>query len=233
MQGQLVVAVASATVAALSAGVSMYYSRRSTWYAQRSAQNQYEGSMRLWAETTVDVTGELVELLSRENGEREFNERSGQLRARLRCQIDKGRWYFPNVHPDLKGSWKPPAFRGIRQRILNVLVDFFDAVDKADWSDRQSAFTQVEGLHREFVSEVQQRLDPTTRDDNYQKFVAQYQDMSSQFVQESLQRPDRPHDESGDKGPEFPGGVQPVARPAADARSNGRSSSADRGCAQG
>jgi hypothetical protein len=87
---------------------------------------QHEDHMRVWAEQTVDVTAELVELLSNEYGEDEFNARSGQLFVALRCQIDKGRWFFPNIHADKKGEWKLPAFRGIRQPILNVLVDVFD-----------------------------------------------------------------------------------------------------------
>src|SRR5262245_9967271 len=118
MDAQTITAIASAVVATLSAVVSVYYSHQSTQYAQRSAQNQYEDHMREWAEQTVDVTAQLVELLSNEGGEQEFNARSGQFLASLRCQIDKGRWFFPNTLGDQKGAWKPLAFRGIRQPIL-------------------------------------------------------------------------------------------------------------------
>ena len=190
-----VVSAVSAVLAAASAGVSVYYSHRSTQYAERSAQNQHEDHMRVWAERTVDVTAELVELLSNADGEDEFNTRSGELFVALRCQIDKGRWFFPNIHADKKGEWKPPAFRGIRQPILNVLVDLFDAAKKADWTERESVVAKVEQLHREFVSEVQERLNPSQRDANYQKYVREYEDLSSQFVQDSLKRPDRPHAE--------------------------------------
>jgi hypothetical protein len=87
------------------------------------------------------------------------------------------------------------AFRGIRQPILNVLVDVFDAAKKADWKERESALAKVERLHREFVLEVQERLNPSQRDANYRKYVREYEDLSSQFVQESLKRRDRPHAE--------------------------------------
>jgi hypothetical protein len=195
MEAQTVTAVASAILAAGSAAISVYYSHKATRHAERSAQHAYEDGMRVWAERTVDATGQLLELLSNEGGQADFDEKSGALLAVLRCQIDKGRWYFPNLHHDKKGETKPLAFRGIRQKILNVLVDLFDAVKTVDWPNRAAVFQTVESLHREFVSEVQQRLDPSTRDAAYREYVAQYQNLNSQFVQESLNRPDPLHAE--------------------------------------
>jgi hypothetical protein len=90
------------------------------------------------------------------------------------------------------------SFRGIRQPILNVLVDLFDAAKKVDWKERESALAKVEGLHREFVSEIQQRLNPSERDANYRQYVSRYEDLSSQFVQESLNRPDHLRTAVGD-----------------------------------
>jgi hypothetical protein len=188
MDPQTVTSVASAGVAALSAGVSVYYSHKATQHAERSAQCQYEDNIRVWAERTVDVTGQLVELLSNEGGETEFSRNRSTLLAVLRCQIDKGRLYFPNIHTDKKGAWKPPAFRGIRQPIIDVLVNIYEASKTADWSTRPSAHQGVEDLHRKFVSEVQHRLNPSERDANYRRYVNQ---VSAQFVQESLVRPDR------------------------------------------
>jgi hypothetical protein len=190
MEAQTITSVASAVLAAGSAAVSVYYSHRATRLEERSAQNAYEDNMRVWAERTVDATGQLLELLSNEDGQAEFVERSGPLLAVLRCQIDKGRWYFPNLHHDKKGETKPLAFRGIRQKILDILVDLFEAVKTVDWPNRAAVYRSVENLHREFVSEVQQRLDPSTRDAAYHRYVGQYQDLNSQFVQESLNRPD-------------------------------------------
>jgi hypothetical protein len=188
MDAQTVTSVASAGVAAVSAGVSVYYSHKATQHAERSAQCQYEDNIRVWAERTVDVTGQLVEVLSNEGDETEFNRNRSTLFAALRCQIDKGRLYFPNIHTDKKGAWKLPAFRGIRQPIIDVLVDIYQAAKTADWSTRSSAHQRVEDLHRKFVSEVQHRLNPLERDANYRRYVEQ---VSVQFVQESLLRPDR------------------------------------------
>jgi hypothetical protein len=193
MEAQTVTAVASAILAAGSAAISVYYSHKATRHAERSAQHAYEDGMRVWAERTVDATGRLLELLSNDGGQADFDEKSGSLLATLRCQIDKGRWYFPNLHHDKKGETKPLAFRGIRQKVVNVLVDLYDAVKKLDWKNRAAVYQTVETLHREFVSELQQRLDPSTRDAAYQAYVGQYQDLNSQFVQESLNRPDPLH----------------------------------------
>ena len=110
MDAQTVTAIASAGVAAISAVVSVYYSHRSTQYALRSAQNQYEDHMRVWAERTVDVTAQLVELLSNEDGEQEFNATRGQLVASLRCQIDKGRWVLSRPPRGPKGRVETTGF---------------------------------------------------------------------------------------------------------------------------
>lgn len=125
---------------------------------------------------------------SNEGGEIEFNRNRSTLLAVLRCQIDKGRWYFPNIHTDKKRAWKLPAFRGIRQPIIDVLVDIYEAAKTADWSTRAPAHQRVEDLHRKFVSEVPHRLNPSERDANYHRYVEQ---VSAQFVEESLLRPDR------------------------------------------
>jgi hypothetical protein len=209
MEAQVITSVASAILAATSAGVSVYYSHKSTQFTQRSAQNQYEDNMRGWAERTADVTGQLVQLLSNPDGEAEFNRNCEQLLGALRCQIDKGRWFFPNTHTDQKGTTKPFAYRGIRQPILDILVELYDQVDtirRSGSKDRASACQTVEFEHRVFVSEVQKRLNPATRDANYRKYIGQ---LSAQFVEQSLHRPDRPRAVRQDD--------QPDSAPAADA----------------
>jgi hypothetical protein len=187
MNAQTIAPAASAFVAAVSAGVSVYYSHRATRRAEQSAQNQYEDNIRVWAERTIDVTGHLVELFHNPGREDEFITARTTLLGLLRCQIDKGRWYFPNTHTQDKGASKPAAFRGIRQPIVDVLVFLYQASRTAKWDALPSARSRVENLHRQFVSEVQHRLNPTDRDANYRTYVAQ---VSAQFVEESLSRPD-------------------------------------------
>lgn len=188
MDAQTITAVCSACVAAISASISVYYSHRATQHADRSAQSQYEDNIRIWAERTVDITGHLVELLSDRSSETAFPSAKEPLLGDLRCQIDKGRWYFPNTHTEQKGASKHSAYRGIRQPIIDHLVQVYFAVTSADWATRASVRDAVEDLHRQFVSEIQHRLDPSKRDANYRSFVDQ---LSEHFVQESLSRPDR------------------------------------------
>jgi hypothetical protein len=198
MDAQTVTAIASAGVAAISAVVSVYYSHRSTQYALRSAQYQYEDHMRVWAERTVDVTAQLVELLSNEDGEQEFNARRGQLVASLRCQIDKGRWFFPNILEDQKGAWKPPASAVSGSRYSTSW--WISLTRRRRWTGRNESqrSRKSKGCNREFVSEIQQRLNPSERDANYRQYVSRYEDLSSQFVQESLNRPDHLRTAVGD-----------------------------------
>jgi hypothetical protein len=190
MDASTIAPAVSACVAVVSAGVSVYYSHRTTRRAERSAQNQYEDNIRAWAERTIDVTGHLVELFYNARDEDEFTTTRTTLLGLLRCQIDKGRWYFPNTHIQEKGAAKPAAFRGIRQPIVDALVLLYQASRTAAWDARQPALRRVENLHREFVSEVQRRLNPTDRDANYRTYVDQ---VSAQFVEESLSRPDTAH----------------------------------------
>jgi hypothetical protein len=184
MQAQTITSVASAVLALASASMSAYFSQKSSRHAEQSDQHQYEDTIRSWAERTVDVTGHLVELLSEPGEESGFREKSRPLLAVLRSQIDKGRWYFPNILKEKKGMDKPLAFRGIRQPILDVLVDLFWAVKDADWNHRERVYQRVDDLHRQFVSHILARLDPSTRDANYQNYVA----LSAEFVDRSLQR---------------------------------------------
>src|SRR5262249_34480092 len=122
MDAQTLISVGSTALAACFAGVSVVYSQRATRQAERSAQHLYEDNMRVWAECRIEATGGLLELLSNGTSEAEFDRRRSPLLGTLRCQIDKGRWYFPNLHHERKGQSKPLAYRGIRQKVLDVLV---------------------------------------------------------------------------------------------------------------
>jgi hypothetical protein len=188
MDGQLVVSVASATAAVLSAAVSFYFSRQSVEQTREFAQDQYEDNIRAWAERTVEITSELRQLAS--NGSRTPNpDLIAKLLADLSAQIEKGRWFFPNVLTDKAGTWKEPAYQGIRQRVLDDLVDIHTAVEESDWQDRHALHQKVRAAHRSFVSRVQVKLDPSERDAAYQEMLQQYQ-VQSTFVAQALAKAD-------------------------------------------
>jgi hypothetical protein len=86
--------------------------------------------------------------------------------SKLSASIDKGRLYFPNFEHDSHGAEKEAAFRGIRQPILDRLVEIYDLVKDID----ANVANQIEAVRqplmskkRAFVSEVQSAVDPRRR----------------------------------------------------------------------
>jgi hypothetical protein len=169
--------------------------------------------MRVWAERTVDVTAELVHRVRAPDGdESEFEKSRRELLAALSSQIDKGRFYFPNMHKDKAGHDKEPAYQGIRQYLLDDLVEIFDIVQELSWEDRGLVSDKLAHAHRLFVSRVQELLDPSRRDANYREITDQYK-VNSPFVADALRRADavgRPGVAADSAQPKTPTGTSSV-----------------------
>ena len=84
-------------------------------------------------------------------------------RHRLSSLIDRGRFFIPNYVPDEVGVEKPAAFRGLRHPALDLLVAAEQLLAGADRQllkqcpSLRAARVQIK---REFVSHVQEILDP-------------------------------------------------------------------------
>ena len=126
--------------------------------------------MRDWADNTVEVIVAIHRLCREGCVEEEFAAERDRLRTRLSAQIEKGRWFFPNLLEDRVGERKEAAYRGFRQPILDFLVEIYDCVDAVEWAARTECKATIRNAQRGFVSEVQLRLDRT-----YQEMLTRYE----------------------------------------------------------
>lgn len=168
------VSIAEALIAALSLAVAWYLGMR----VERSSADQYRLSasafasdwfrdLRGWASEAIDVLSEAAYAAPgrRDTDPMGQDSRHG-CRHRLSALIDRGRFFIPNYTPDKVGLHKPPAFRGIRHPALDYLVAAEQVLSDAEpeYIDRfGSARGALIAIKREFVSEIQEILDPRSQ----------------------------------------------------------------------
>jgi hypothetical protein len=91
----------------------------------------------------------------------------------LSAAIDTGRWYFPNRHENEYGFQKQPAYRGLRQPVLNWVVRAYQIVENPTQYD--SPKSALIDCQRNFVSCVQEVLDPRTREEAIQRVLSDFE----------------------------------------------------------
>src|SRR5262249_19038621 len=105
-----------------------------------------------------------------------LNERSLALATTLSALIDEGRWFFPNVGRRPTDLDKPGAYRGTRQAILDHVVAVYESINELQRNEdvpREGLVARIVEARRQFVSEVQQAVDPRRRAwvmDRFRKF---------------------------------------------------------------
>lgn len=168
------VSIAEVLIAALSLAAAWYLGMR----AERSSADQYRLSanafasdwfrdLRGWASEAIDVLSEAAYAAP---GRRDTAPMEPELKRscqhRLSALIDRGRFFIPNYTPDEIGLHKPPAFRGIRHPALDYLVAAERVLSDAE-PEYIKQFGSVRGtlvvIKREFVSEIQEILDPRSQ----------------------------------------------------------------------
>jgi len=127
----------------------------------RAWADQYFESVRTWADDAASIIALAIHINDAPDAPAGFE--LLKLRARLSAAIDRGRWYFPNRGHDEIGQHKEPAFRGIRQPVIDYLCNAYAALSstKLPTPDRRATLVKAQ---RAFVSEVQRVLDPRARD---------------------------------------------------------------------
>lgn len=180
-------------VAGLAALLSGLYSKRTLEYSNRAqasaaqannhADNsnvisanawldQYLCNVRVWADEASENISRAMHAVNLQPDER--NRELYEAMYRISSLIDRGRWFFPNQWNQEYGIKKAPAYRGIRQPILDRLVEAYDLAKNLLKLDDK---TSVEGLlhcQRLFVSEVQQVLNPRRRELEIARIYAQF-----------------------------------------------------------
>lgn len=155
------IAVGSAAIALVAAATSAIINLR-------GQRRQYFTEMRKWADEACDTLSAAIhacDLNPIQNGGNFFS-RQHELRIALSSLIDRGRWFFPNLHHTENGVENDEAFRGLRQPALDLLVKAYRLVGSMNHTDQEANLGLREPLvetKRSFVSEVQNYLDPRNR----------------------------------------------------------------------
>jgi hypothetical protein len=187
-------------VAGLAALLAGYYSKKTLQYSQcaeRSAQeandhsvhanvlsantwlDQYMTNVRLWADEGCECISVAIHAVHGDDSRRD--ELLLTSIQKLSSLVDRGRWFFPNLWADEYGQNKEPAFRGLRQPILDCLMDAHYAVKRLyelkqndDIEQENDAVHELVHCQRIFVSEVQQVLNPRRREREIERITEQF-----------------------------------------------------------
>ncbi len=132
--------------------------------------DEYFREITRWACEVCTAISTAIHICEQNNEERKLD-----TMIILSACIDMGRWYFPNQIYDDKKNGKEPAYRGVRQPILDWVVRAYDILEGRHFSGNgRSALTECQ---RQFVSCVQQRLDPRSRDKVMDRILLDYVDV--------------------------------------------------------
>lgn len=178
------VAIISAIAAARSSKAADHHQEEAALHAKKSAEllekehqlklrewtDQYFNSVRTWAEQVCHAISEAMHIIEHP----ELNgEHKRPILVRLSSLIDTGRWYFPNQWTDDYGTHKEPAYRGIRQPVLDCVVEAYDLL--RDSQSTESLKTELVAAQREFVSYIQDVLDPRKREQEIKKILVEFE----------------------------------------------------------
>ncbi|MEM9043377.1 MAG: hypothetical protein AAGC81_01690 [Pseudomonadota bacterium] len=137
----------------------------------------YIAQIRVWAGEASDCLADavhLAELDPARTSDPSFFDRRQTIRSRLSSLADRGRWHFPNLQHDAYGNDKPPAFRGFRDPLLDALVEGYDVVTSLNYleqAENRQAKDRLVEIKRDFVSAVQQIIDPWGENEEFRRFT--------------------------------------------------------------
>lgn len=136
----------------------------------REWTDQYFNSVRIWAEDVCSAISEATHIV-------EYTDLTEEdkmpVLIKLSALIDTGRWYFPNRWTDDYGTHKEPAYRGVRQPILDCVVFSYDALKNA--GPEYDAKAELLVCQREFVSHIQAVIDPRKREQEINKILGEFE----------------------------------------------------------
>lgn len=136
----------------------------------REWTDQYFNSVRIWAEDVCSAISEATHIVEYTDL-REEDKISALIK--LSALVDTGRWYFPNRWTDDYGTHKEPAYRGVRQPILDCVVFSYNALKNA--GPEYDAKSELLLCQREFVSHIQAVIDPRKREQEINKILGEFE----------------------------------------------------------
>ncbi|MGB0506333.1 MAG: hypothetical protein ACPGGK_09060 [Pikeienuella sp.] len=117
-----------------------------------------------WAADVTGLLSQMAELTMVQSDDVTWRRDWHLLRHQLTAKIDVGRLYFPNYAADMVNLEKPPAYRGVRQSVIDHLVWAYDAFSEYAATSNETDMTALRGRliseKRQFISEIQTHIDP-------------------------------------------------------------------------
>jgi hypothetical protein len=132
--------------------------------------DQYFNSVRSWAEQVCLAISEAAHIVEDSDIS---SEHKRPVLVRLSSLIDTGRWYFPNQWAEDHGTHKEPAYRGVRQPVLDCVVGAYDLLRGAQAHEVRKA--DLIAVQREFVSHIQAVLDPRKREQEVMRIITEFE----------------------------------------------------------
>lgn len=151
----VVIAVIGVVIAVLTHRATVASNR----IAQISIRNAMIDQFRSWANDAIDAMAQ-VEILRVRSATAPTADETLAMHARLRSEvsslIDRGRMFIPNTIKDEHGQDKEPAYKGYRNRVLDLLIVFLELLREVG-SNESSGFTEAHSaafvsIRRAFVS---------------------------------------------------------------------------------
>lgn len=159
----------------VSLAAAWYLGVRSERLSARQFATDWFRDLRAWASDAIDVLSEAAYCVPGRSNQGEMDaETRTRCRHRLSALIDRGRFFIPNYVPDEVGKEKPAAFRGLRHAALDYLVAAEQVLSGADEQFKrrfQSQRAALVAIKREFVSEIQEILDPRAQNRAVAKII--------------------------------------------------------------
>ncbi|MDF1719569.1 MAG: hypothetical protein P1U65_02745 [Minwuia sp.] len=145
--------------------------------------DQYFEALRAWANHVIIAMSEAAHL-SQIVDDDQRSQCWFRVRAQLSALADSGRWHFPNRYEDQVGITKSKAYRGIRQHSLDCIVDVYNEISETPIASVNtnnhvgnyplSSKDKIEIAKREFVSSIQDRIDPRYREKQMNDVIEEF-----------------------------------------------------------
>jgi hypothetical protein len=181
------ISVISAVVAVISTVITVWFGKRTDRLERLVIVDAHLERIRCWADETIGLIIELTRECRESSSEVNFLDRVASLRTRLSIQVERGRWFFPNLIQDQYGVAKSKAYRGLRQPVLDAVVAAFDISDELDWPNRSMYRGDLFAAQRLFVSEVQQQVNPLRRYEKVDEILDDYRKADSTLREQSIE----------------------------------------------
>ncbi|SEJ75240.1 hypothetical protein SAMN05216327_11895 [Dyadobacter sp. SG02] len=124
-------------------------------------RNQYE-DIHQWGVEVIETMAQTSSLCEFDPARKlDFFDCRVNLIGRLSYLLDRGKLYLPNVKPEEIGVYKPGAYQGLRQQVLDELYKFHKKAEDLDYHAKlpnKGLQKELVNIRREFVSELQKTL---------------------------------------------------------------------------